>query len=88
MSNAAKSAVEKVCDRLAPAGFSVVGAERDTDGDPILLVDVKWVFSDKPISSKTTYGLSTEVRNALSAIGEARFPHFRRHFDEQQRIAS
>ncbi|MBB3396124.1 MULTISPECIES: hypothetical protein [Rhizobium] len=91
ISNSTKSAVEKVLrDRLGQAGFSGadIRADRDSDGDPILLVDVKYAYSDKPISSKLTYGLSTEVRKALSALGETRFPHIRHHFDEQQKIAS
>ncbi|WP_245293723.1 hypothetical protein [Rhizobium bangladeshense] len=91
ISNSTKSAVEKVLrDRLGQAGFSGadIRADRDSDGDPILLVDVKYAYSDKPINSKLTYGLSTEVRKALSALGETRFPHIRHHFDEQQKIAS
>jgi hypothetical protein len=91
ISNSTKSAVEKVLrDRLGQAGFSGadIRADRDSDGDPILLVDVKYAYSDKPINSKLTYGLSTEVRKALGALGETRFPHIRHHFDEQQKIAS
>ncbi|MET3757841.1 MULTISPECIES: hypothetical protein [Rhizobium] len=91
ISNSTKSAVEKVLrDRLGQAGFSGadIRADRDSDGDPILLVDVKYAYSDKPINSKLTYGLSTEMRKALSALGETRFPHIRHHFDEQQKIAS
>jgi len=91
ISKSTKSAVEKVLrDRLGQAGFSGadIRADRDSDGDPILLVDVNYAYSDKPISSKLAYGLSTEVRKALSALGETRFPHIRHHFDEQQKIAS
>jgi hypothetical protein len=86
-----KDAVRTVLrDRLGPAGFSSadIRAERDSDGDPILLVDVNYKYSEQPIASKITYGLSTEIRKALSALGETRFPHIRHHFDEQQKIAS
>ncbi|MBX4899264.1 hypothetical protein HJA81_30190 [Rhizobium bangladeshense] len=91
ISNTAKKVVEKVLrDRLGPVGFSGadIRADRDSDGDPILLVDVNYKYSEKPIASKITYGLSTEIRKALAALGETRFPHIRHHFDEQQKIAS
>ncbi|QPB24827.1 hypothetical protein ISN39_34275 (plasmid) [Rhizobium sp. 007] len=91
ISNSTKRTVEKVLrDRLAAAGFAgaEIRADRDGDGDPILVVDVNYDFSDKPISSKITFGLSTEVRRALLAVGEARFPQIRHHFNEQQKIAS
>jgi hypothetical protein len=91
ISNSTKTAVEKVLrDRLGQSGYSSadIRADRDSDGDPILLVDVKYVYSDKPINSKLTYGLSTEMRKVLTALGETRFPHVRHHFDEQQKIAS
>ncbi|WP_245443579.1 hypothetical protein [Rhizobium phaseoli] len=91
VSKSTKTAVEKVLrDRLGQAGFAGadIRADLDSDGDPILLVDVKYTYSDKPINSKLTYGLSTELRKALGALGETRFPHIRHHFDAQQKIAS
>lgn len=83
ISNNAKIAVDKVLrERLVAAGFAGSGIrpERDADGDPILVVDVNYDFSDKPINSKITYGLATEVRKVLLALGETRFPHIRHHF--------
>lgn len=91
ISNNVRRAVEKVLsDRLGPAGFAGadIRADRDVDGDPILLVDVNYNFVDRPISSKITYGLPTEVRKALKSLGESRFPQIRHHFNEQQKIAS
>jgi hypothetical protein len=91
ISNNVERAVDKVLrDRLATAGFAGanIRPDRDVDGDPILVVDVNYDYSDKPISSKITFGLSTEVRKVLLALGESRFPHIRHHFNEQQKIAS
>jgi hypothetical protein len=90
ISKHAKTVVEKVLrDRLASVGFAGanIRPDRDTDGDPILVLDVNYKFSDQPISSKITFGLSTEVRKALLALGESRFPQIRHHFNEQQKIA-
>ncbi len=65
-----------------------IRADRDVDGDPILLVDVIYNFVDRPISSKITFRLPPEVRKALISLGESRFPQIRYHFNEQQKIAS
>jgi hypothetical protein len=89
--NNVRRAVEKVLrDRLGPAGYAGadIRADRDVDGDPILLVDVNYNFVDRPISSKITFGLPTEVRKALISLGESRFPQIRHRFNEQQKIAS
>lgn len=86
-----RKAVEKVLrDRLADYGFSGVNIapSNDRDGDPILLVDVRYKAVDKPIASKATFGLVTAIRQELARMGETRFPHVRHHFDEQQKIAS
>jgi hypothetical protein len=55
-------------DRPCLVGFSGanIRAERDSDIDPIRLAGVKYVYSDKPSTSKLTFGLSTEIRKALS----------------------
>lgn len=86
-----RKAVEKVLrDRLADYGFAGanIASGRDRDGDPVLLVDVRYKAVDKPIASKATFGLVTAIRQELTRVGETRFPHIRHHFDEQQKIAS
>lgn len=91
ISSSVEKTVEKVLrDRLSSDGFERVEIrpDRDFDGDPILVVDVNYRFLDRPISSKVTFGLTTEIRKALMAQGEARFPQIRHHFNEQQKIAS
>jgi hypothetical protein len=91
ISSKVEKTVEKVLrDRLSSDGFA--GAEirlpdRDFDGDPILVVDVNYRFLDRPISSKVTFSLTTEIRKALMALGESRFPQVRHRFNEQQKIA-
>jgi hypothetical protein len=91
ISRQVEQTVEKVLrDRLASDGFegADIRSDRDFDGDPILVVDVKYRYVDRPISSKVTFGLTTEIRKALTALGESRFPQIRHHFNEQQKIAS
>ena len=91
ISSKVEQTVEKVLrDRLETSGFegAEIRSDRDFDGDPILVVDVNYRFLDKPISSKVTFGLTTEIRKALMALGESRFPQIRHHFNEQQKIAS
>ena len=86
-----RKAVEEVLrDRLADYGYTGVNVApgQDRDGDPVLLVDVRYKALDKPIASKETFGLVTAIRQQLARIGETRFPHIRHHFDEQQKIAS
>ena len=87
ISSKVEQTVERLLrDRLETSGFE--GADIRSDRDPILVVDVKYRFVDRPISSKVTFGLTTELRKALMALGESRFPQVRHHFDEQQKIAS
>lgn len=86
-----KKAVEEVLrGRLADYGYTGanVAPGQDRDGDPVLLIDVRYKALDKPIASKATFGLVTAIRQQLARIGETRFPHIRHHFDEQQKIAS
>ena len=91
ISHRAKTAVTKILrDRLGRAGYTGadIRAARDADGDPIVVVDVIFKFSRKPIDSRIMFGITSEVRGALEALGESRFPHVRFHFDDQQQIAS
>ncbi|WFU05884.1 hypothetical protein QA648_22265 (plasmid) [Rhizobium sp. CB3171] len=91
ISSKVEQTVERLLrDRLETSGFegADIRSDRDLEGDPILVVDVKYRFVDRPISSKVTFGLTTELRKALMALGESRFPQVRHHFNEQQKIAS
>ncbi|WFU92018.1 hypothetical protein QA644_34545 (plasmid) [Rhizobium sp. CC1099] len=89
ISRKVEQTVDKVLrDRLASDGFEGAEIRPDCDFDPILVVDVKYRYVDRPINSKVTFGLTTEVRKALMALGESRFPQIRHHFNEQQKIAS
>lgn len=77
-------------DRLADYGFAGVSVVPglDRDGDPVLLIDVRYKPIDRAIDSKATFGLVTAIRQELAKVGEMRFPHIRHHFDERQKIAS
>jgi hypothetical protein len=91
LSKKVEETVEKVLrDCSESRGFegADIRSDRDLDGDPILVVDVNYRYVDRPISSKVTFGLTTEIRKALMALGESRFRHIRHHFNEQQMIAS
>ncbi|WP_246763525.1 hypothetical protein [Rhizobium sp. 007] len=86
--NSVKRAVEEVLrDRLARPVSWLWTFARIATSAAILLVDVNCNLVDRPISSKITFGLPTEVRKALISLGESRFPQIRHHFNEQQKIA-
>lgn len=75
--------------RMRRFGFkgSSVRPGEDHDGDPVLLIDADYAYSEKPIDVRATIGLISELRDALEEIGEFRFPHIRHHFDERQLTA-
>ena len=75
--------------RMGRFGFkrASVRAGEDQDGDPVLRIDAEYNYSEKPIDVRATYGLTTEVRDALEKLGEERFPYIRHHFDERQQTA-
>jgi hypothetical protein len=59
----------------------------DHDGDPVLFVDAEYRLVREPLDPRATFGLVTELRAALQALGENRFPHISHHFDERQTTA-
>jgi hypothetical protein len=59
----------------------------DHDGDPVLFIDAEYRLMPEPLDPRATFGLVTDVRDALERIGETRFPHVRHHFDERQTTA-
>lgn len=75
--------------RMGRFGFTraSVRAGEDHDGDPVLRIDAEYTYSEKPIDVRATYGLTTELRDALEKVGEDRFPHIKHHFDERQQTA-
>ena len=86
-----KAAIEGVLRRrLGAYGYrsADIRVATDRDGDPILMIDVRYSRIDGAVSSKATFGLVTQLRDALSKLREGRFPHVRHHFDEEQKIAS
>ncbi|MSO75622.1 MAG: hypothetical protein EXQ87_01730 [Alphaproteobacteria bacterium] len=79
-----------VQDRLGPFDIKGVRVEPGLDhcGDPILFIEVRYRKSRKPVDASVTFGLVTEVREALEAVGETRFPHVRHRFDHRRRIVN
>jgi hypothetical protein len=57
----------------------------DHGGDPVIFVDAHYELREEPLVPGVTYGLVTEVRDAIEALGEGRFPHIRHQFHELQK---
>ncbi len=80
-------AVEAVLKaRMGRFGFkrASVRAGEDHGGDPALFIDAEYDYSKKPVDVRATYGLVTEIRDALEEVGEFRFPYLRHRFDDRQ----
>jgi hypothetical protein len=65
-----------------------VNAGHDHDGDPVLVVDAYYDFSETPVDARAMYGLTRHLRGALQEAGETRFPIIRHHFDDRQKVAT
>jgi len=86
-----RAAIERVLERrLALYGYerADIRIGQDQEGDQILFVDVSYRLVRHPVDPKATFGLATEIRAALSQLGETRFPLIRHHFADAQKIAS
>jgi hypothetical protein len=78
-------------DRLGPFDINKnvrVEPGLDHDGDPVLFIEVRYKKSKKPVNANVANRLGTEIREALEAIGETRFPHIRHRFDHRRRIVT
>ena len=56
----------------------------DHDGDPVIFVDARYELKPEPLDPRVTFGLISDVRQAIEALGEDRFPHVRHRFHEMQ----
>lgn len=82
------AAINKViAARMGRYGFTNASVEPglDHDGDEVLFIDAAYNYSDRPIESGATFGLVSELLDALEEIGEFRFPHTRHRFPDRQR---
>jgi hypothetical protein len=89
VSKSVSTAIEQIVKReMRPFGFRAikVASSEDHDGDPILLIDVEYSSRGKPIDPTVVAGLVSKLRDRLWELGEARFPHIRHHFSEQQKV--
>lgn len=89
--NKVKAAIELVLrKRMGRYGFKYarVTAGVDFDDDPVLFVEAEYDLVNAPLDAEVTAGLVTELRDALYALGETRFPHVRHNFDDRQAVAS
>ncbi len=88
--NNVKAAIVRIITRaMKPYGLREikVSAGEDHDGDPVLMVDVYYVESERPIDTKVVGELLSKVQDARFKLGEERFAHLRHHFAEDQKVA-
>lgn len=77
-------------ERMGRFGFreADVRPGRDHDGDPVIFVEAAYDVSDAQIDPKVAISLIGEVRRALEALGEDRFPHIRHRIGERQKVVN
>jgi hypothetical protein len=63
-----------------------VRAGEDHDGDPVIFVEAQYDLSATPIDPAVNAKLSFDLWQLLLAAGEARFPHVRHKYHEQQKV--
>ncbi|MCU0838496.1 MAG: hypothetical protein MUE49_07220 [Rhodospirillales bacterium] len=88
-----KEAIQKILDEaLSAHGYrkadTVIVADEDHDGDPVLRIDVHYDERGAPIDPEVLAGLVTRVRERLWDMGEDRFPHIRHLVPETRDFAS
>ena len=91
VSTAVRDAVRDVLvERIGAMGLRNVEvyAGQDHDGDPVLIVEAYYDFSERPVDARSMYGLTRHLRGALRQVGETRFPIVRHHFDDRQKVAT
>lgn len=74
---------------MKPFGFQdvTVTPGEDHDGEPVLIVDVRYGAEGEPIDPAVMAKLVTKLRDRLWDMGETRFPHLRHHFSDKQKVA-
>lgn len=82
--------VERVLrERLAPFRFAraEIRGARDHADEPALYIDVYYEPDHPPIDPSIAVTLIGELRQALEALGEYRFPYARHRLEDKPRVA-
>ncbi len=58
----------------------------DHAGDPAIYIHVDYDLSPTPLDNKVVLRAEDEIGRLLLAMNEDRFPHFRHHFHEAQKV--
>ena len=69
-------------------GFKSVHVEagEDHDGDPVLLIEVRYSEGGAKIDMRVVAQLLTKLRDRLWAAGETRFPLIQHHFPKSRKV--
>ncbi len=69
-----------------PHGRIEFHIENDSDGDPMIVIDVHYNQRGEPLSGAKLNRLLVRVRDELLQTGDSRFPHIRHRFANGQRF--